>query len=147
MLLGDADRREFCEARDRLTALGRVRRAGGVEEAAAILAGGGPPVDVIVIAQARPGEFSHDNVQRLRQIAPLARIVALLGSWCEGESRSGKPWPGVVRTYWHQWPARAERELRRLAAGECSAWALPPTATDEEHCWPARSGRGANIAA
>ena len=89
-------------------------------------------MNVIVVAQARPGEFAHDDVARLRQLAPLARIVALLGSWCEGEARSGKPWPGVVRTYWHQWPARAERELRRLAAGECSPWALPPTATEEE---------------
>jgi hypothetical protein len=132
LFLGDADRREFRQSRDRLTALGRVRRAGGVEEAATILADAAPPIDVIVVAQARPGEFSHEDVQRLRQIVPLARIVALLGSWCEGESRSGKPWPGVVRTYWHQWPVRAERELRRMAAGECSAWALPPTATDEE---------------
>ncbi len=132
LFLGDADRREFREARDGLTALGRVQRADNVEAAAAVLANASPPVDVIVVAQARPGEFSHRDIQRLRQIAPLARLVALLGSWCEGEPRSGEPWPGVVRTYWHQWPARAERELRRLAAGECCAWAMPPTATDEE---------------
>jgi hypothetical protein len=77
----------------------------------------------------------------------LARIVGLLGSWCEGEMRSGRPWPAAVRTYWHQWPARADRELRRLAAGRSSAWTLPLTATEEDRlladadrALPARSG-------
>ena len=117
LLIGDADRREFRQARDELAALGasgglpasRPRRPCWRGEEAA--------VDVIVVAQARPGEFSHAGIERLRQSAPLARVVALLGSWCEGEVRSGKPWPAAVRTYWHQWPARADRELRRLALG------------------------------
>jgi DNA-binding NarL/FixJ family response regulator len=132
LLVGDADRREFRQARDELTALGRVRGASDVETAAAMLEAEEAAVDVIVLAQARPGEFSHAEIERLRQSAPLARIVGLLGSWCEGEMRSGRPWPAVVRTYWHQWPARADRELRRLAAGRRSAWALPITATEEE---------------
>lgn len=103
--------------------------------------------DVIVLAQAYPGQFSHADVDRLRELAPLARIVALLGSWCEGEMRTGRPWPATVRTYWHQWPARAQQELRRLAAGCCSAWALPATATEEERLLadadrPLPEGRG-----
>ncbi len=112
-----------------------------------MLAGEEAAVDVIVVAQARPGEFSHAGIERLRQLAPLARVVALLGSWCEGEVRSGKPWPAAVRTYWHQWPARADRELRRLALGRRSGWALPVTATEEERLLadsvrplPARAG-------
>ena len=108
------------------------RRAGDIDEAAAALAGEEAAVDVIVVAEARPGEFSHAQIERLRQAAPLARIVGLLGSWCEGEMRSGRPWPAAVRTYWHQWPARARRELRRLAAGRSSAWTLPLTATEED---------------
>jgi hypothetical protein len=147
LLLGDAERREFCQARDTLSALGRVRRAANIDEAAAALAEEEAAVDVIVVAEARPGEFSPAQIERLRQAAPLARIVGLLGSWCEGEVRSGRPWPAAVRTYWHQWPARAQRELRRLAAGRPSAWTLPLTATEEdrlladaERPLPARSG-------
>ena len=88
--------------------------------------------DVIVVAQAFPGQFSHQAIDRLRRLAPLARVVGLMGSWCEGEMRTGLPWPGAVRTYWHQWAARCDRELRRLAEGECCSWTLPPTATEEE---------------
>ena len=147
LLVGDADRREFRQARDELAALGRVRGLPTSRPRRPCWPSEEAAVDVIVVAQARPGEFSHAQIERLRQSAPLARIVALLGSWCEGEMRSGKPWPAAVRTYWHQWPARADRELRRLARGRRSAWALPVTATEEERLLadaaeplPARAG-------
>jgi DNA-binding NarL/FixJ family response regulator len=147
LLIGDAARREFRAACDWLSALGPLQQAADVDSAAAILADPQATADVVVMAQAYPGQFSHADIQRLRDLAPLARIVALLGSWCEGEMRTGKPWPATVRTYWHQWPACAELELRRLAEGRCSAWALPVTATDEERLLadaeqPLPSGRG-----
>ena len=86
----------------------------------------------MVVAQAFPGEFSNQAIDRLRRLAPLARVLGLMGSWCEGEMRSGSPWPATVRTYWHQWPARCNRQLRRLTMGESCSWALPATATEEE---------------
>ncbi len=146
LLIGDADRREFRQALAGLATLAQVTRTADVKAAVALLieprvvcgtaatAGlsSSAAFDIIVLAQAYPGEFSPAAVERLRQLAPLARMVALLGSWCEGEMRSGKPWPAAVRTYWHQWPARADLELRRLAAGRDSTWALPATATEEE---------------
>ena len=61
-----------------------------------------------------PGQFSCEAIDRIRTRAPLARLVGLLGSWCEGEVRSGQPWPGTIRIYAHQWPGRAEQELKRL---------------------------------
>ncbi len=67
--------------------------------------------DVIVIIQARPGQFSSIDVERLHRRAPLARLVGLLGTWCEGETRSGHPWPGVPRIYAHQWETRLPAEL------------------------------------
>ena len=69
---------------------------------------------------------------RLRQAAPLARICGLFGSWCEGETRSGRPWPGAWRVFGHQWPQRGARQLAALAAGTKSVWNLPVTATAEE---------------
>ena len=71
----------------------------------------------------------------LHRRAPLARLVALLGSWCEGEVRSGHPWPGVTRIYAHQWQARLPRELE--------SW-QPRTATEIDRLMnsrPAKSER------
>ena len=68
--------------------------------------------DLILIVACRPGRFSATEVEMLHRRAPLARLVALLGSWCEGEVRSGHPWPGVTRIYAHQWQARLPRELQ-----------------------------------
>ena len=67
--------------------------------------------DLILLVASRPGRFSAAEVESLHRRAPLARLIALLGSWCEGEVRSGHPWPGVTRIYAHQWQARLPREL------------------------------------
>jgi len=104
--------------------------------------GGLPPVHGIVLAQTYPDQFSVVAIDRLRKLAPLARLIAILGSWCEGEPRSGHPLQGVIRIYWHQAAVRLRREFaggadgtRRVPATfetEGSAWRLPATASDEE---------------
>ena len=132
LLLGDTDRAEFQPARRTLDTLGRVHALADVQAAADAIAGAQTAADVIVVAQAYPGQFPQAAIDRLRRAAPLARMVALLGSWCEGEMRSGKPWPGVIRLYWHQAPDRCQRELRHLIEGRGSTWGLPITATEEE---------------
>jgi len=131
LFVGNARRREFREARACLDATARVRQADDVAAALAVLQAGFVP-EAIVIAQAFPEEFSIEEVDRLRGAAPLARLLGLLGSWCEGEVRTGHPWPGVLRLYWHQFPAQCSREFARLRTGKCSTWGLPITAGDEE---------------
>ncbi len=132
LLLGDVERPEFQAEAERLGRWATVCRLADASEAAeAILAQRIAP-EVIVIAQSFPGQFSEQAIDRLRQLAPVARVLGLIGSWCEGEMRSGTPWPATARVYWHQWPARSERQLARLAGGQPCAWALPPTATEEE---------------
>lgn len=126
LIVGDTGRREF------RTALGDATACATADEAAALLERGECAPEVIVLVEARPGEIAQAAVDRLRRLAPLARIVGLLGSWCEGETRTGRPWPGVIRLYWHQWRPRARLALEQLAAAGCSPWALPATATDEE---------------
>jgi CheY-like chemotaxis protein len=132
LLVGDSDRSEFREARSALGRLGRVADFPEVESAAAALSAGQVAADVIVVAQAFAGQFSQRAIDRLRRTAPLARVLGLLGSWCEGEMRTGKPWPGAIHIYWHQWPPRCDQELGRMCRGESSAWGLPPTAIEEE---------------
>ena len=131
MFVGDAQREEFREAWACLDAVAHVRRAADIEAALGILSDGFLP-SVIVIAQAFPDQFSLQSVDCLQRAAPLARLLGLLGSWCEGEARTGHPWPGVMRLYWHQFPAQCAREFDRLRSGGGSAWGLPTTAGDEE---------------
>jgi len=132
LVVGNTRRGEFVEARASLDALGRVIDAASVDEALGLLDAGEPAPAVIVVAQCYPGEFSAESLDRLRRQVPLARIVGLLGSWCEGETRTGYPWPGAIRLYWHQWIPQARRELEELVAGDRSTWSLASTATDEE---------------
>ena len=132
LLVGDTERSEFRPAGAALCALGRVTSVPDADSAAAALAGGDVAPELIVLAQAYPSQFSLEAVDRLQRLAPLARMLGLMGSWCEGEMRTGKPWPGAVRTYWHQWLPRCDRQLARMSRGECSVWELPVTATEEE---------------
>jgi CheY-like chemotaxis protein len=132
LVLGEIDRPEFLCVRAMLESLGRLCCFTELERALKALETGEIIPDLIVIAQAFPGQFSHQDADRLRRLAPLGRIVRLLGSWCEGETRSGQPLPAAVRVYWHQWNARAGRELHSLIQGQCPSWGLPVTATEEE---------------
>ena len=106
LLIGDEHHPEFRAATDWLRehtelivaatgddARGELARRRGVDD--------GPPLepDVMVVAQSRPGQFAAQDLEQLLGLAPLARLVALLGSWCEGETRTGHPWPGVMRLF------------------------------------------------
>jgi DNA-binding NarL/FixJ family response regulator len=82
--------------------------------------------ELIVVAQSRPDTICSDDLNQLRRASPLAGIVALLGSWCEGETRTGRPWPGVGRLYWYEFPAWWRRQLQLRAANRCPDWARPP---------------------
>ena len=85
--------------------------------------------DWLVFLAGYRGAFANDDVERLHKCVPLARLVTLLGSWCEGETRSGRSLPGIARVYWHQWPTRAPAELLGERAGRYAGWSLPRTAT------------------
>lgn len=132
LLIGDTSRAEFRDAVAGLRSAGRLDAPDGLAAAEDPLRTGQAAPDAIVLAQSFPGQFTPEAVDRLRRLAPLARVLGLLGSWCEGEMRTGRPWPGAIRVYWHQWPARAAQELARLADGDGSSWALPVTASEEE---------------
>ena len=150
LLLGDTDRTEFRAARAVAGAYGAVSEFADVDSAAAALAEGAVVPDVIVVAQAFPGQFSHQPIDRLRRLAPLARVVGLMGSWCEGEMRTGSPWPAAVRTYWHQWTARCDRQLQPLGRGAVVLMGVAayghrgrtPAGRHVPERWPRRRGRG-----
>jgi hypothetical protein len=109
-LVGEIDHPDFIDAVERIRTDATVVTDGQLFE-------------LVVIAQSRPGAISEPFVRSLRKAAPLAGLVGLMGSWCEGETRTGKPWPDVLRLYWHEFPAWWYLQLKRRAAGLCPEWA------------------------
>jgi len=65
----------------------------------------------IVLLQSRPGVPSQNHIETLHRHAPLARLILLVGPWCDGELRSGRPSHGVTRIHWHRWRLRLPQEF------------------------------------
>jgi hypothetical protein len=67
-------------------------------------------LELILLAEPLPNIYRPNQIEDLRRRAPLAQIVVVAGTWNEGELRTGKPYPGVLRLYWHEfsswWRAR-----------------------------------------
>lgn len=85
--------------------------------------------DLVVIAQSRRNQFFTEDIEQIQEMVGGIPVVALLGSWCEGEIRSGSPWPGVIRVYWHQWKGHYERFAKQLADTGITQWHMPRTST------------------
>jgi hypothetical protein len=79
--------------------------------------------ELIVIAQNRPGTIDSRCEVQLRRRFPLASIVSLLGSWCEGEARQSRPNHSTLRLYWYEFPFWWQRQLALYTAGHCPDWA------------------------
>ncbi len=132
LAIGDRARSEFSDAIGWFERRATLAVAAGVAEAEQGLRAADNPPTLILLLESHPGEYRSESLQALRRLAPLARFIALLGSWCEGETTSGQPCAGVWRTYWHQWRPRLMADIERFLHGECPLWGLPPTASDDE---------------
>ena len=53
-----------------------------------------------------------------------------MGGWCEGEMRTGQPWKGVTRVYWHEFVPRLAEEL--TGAHRRGRLSMPRTFTESE---------------
>jgi hypothetical protein len=93
--------------------------------AAALWQANGLPRWIYLLCERR-GIFAQAQIEALHRAAPLARLVAVCGSWCEGEPRTGKPLAGVHRVYAHQLAARASAAE---GTNDFAGWRLPRTAT------------------
>lgn len=132
VLVGAARRPEFRAAVQVLEESCRLVSVPDPASALGLLAGGAMVPDLIVVLRNRCGQFAAEAIDALRSRAPLSRLVVVVGSWCEGETRSVAPWASEIRLYWHQAAERLRRELAELAANRCPVWSLPATATDDE---------------
>lgn len=121
--VGDRLHHEFREAASWLAEYTALSWAADGEGAVRQLAQTTAPPDVVVLAQPRPNPWHPAQLESLRQSAPQARFIALLGGWCEGSLRHPLPGAGVEAVYWHQFLPRCASALgrRERAQGEPSA--------------------------
>lgn len=96
-----------------------------VPEACRALAQSDVAPELILIAQPLPGLVRQNDVDQLQQLAPLARIVVVVGSWCEGGLRTDSPPTGVLRLYWYELASWWHAAQDRLSAGKFPSWSLP----------------------
>lgn len=85
--------------------------------------------DLVVIAESVPNQFPGELIEKIQAKFPLAPMVALVGSWCEGETRSGVPRAGLRRVYWHQWEGRLAAFIDQFHRCGITSWHAPGTAT------------------
>jgi CheY-like chemotaxis protein len=87
-------------------------------------------VDLVLVAQSGRETISQGLIDHLH--AMLGRetpIINLLGSWCEGQERSGKPLQNVLPIYWHQWAGGIKQLMSMANAGQaCPQEELIPAA-------------------
>ncbi|MCA9216099.1 MAG: response regulator transcription factor [Planctomycetales bacterium] len=67
----------------------------------------------VVVAQTTRGQFSASIGRVLQERYPKAHIFSLVGSWCEGETRSGLPIADAERIYAAEFVSRIKRFCTR----------------------------------
>ncbi len=132
LLVGPCNSAEFRAASTEIARTVNLTTASDLPEAIRQTSGGRTTVDLIILAQSFPRQFAERDVEQLRCNVPTAPIVSLLGSWCEGEERTGIPLPGVLRVYWHRWSSWWATELLLLEDGHCPDWGLPVSCAEED---------------
>lgn len=132
LLVGPCHSAEFSDAAAELTQTVHVTAVPNLPTAIDLTNDGRETLDLILMAQGFPRQFSAVDVERLRCNLPTAPIVTILGSWCEGEERTGTPLPGTQRVYWHRWSSWWATQLLLLEDGRCPDWGLPVTSSEED---------------
>jgi len=125
LAVGDWQHREFVAAATNLSNHNDWSLAANIDQACDHLSHCQQPPELIFLAQRLPGLFCQEQVDHLQQLVPLARLILVAGSWCEGELRTGTPPGGVIRLYWYELALWWQAAVRRRIAGKCPLWSLP----------------------
>lgn len=67
--------------------------AGSIDAALAGMGG----VDLLLVSQDWPDQFSEDDVESLIDGFPLSRLVVVFGRWCDSDGRTRQVWPNACR--------------------------------------------------
>jgi len=125
LAVGPWQDREFRFPTDSIEAAAAWQAASNLDQACERLEASETPPELILIAQSLPSQLRQKQIDKLQALAPLARIVVVAGSWCEGGFRSGVQLTGVLRLYWHEFALWWKSAQMRVEAGLCPPWSLP----------------------
>jgi len=125
LLVGDWEHREFSVATASIQGAHGWPAVANMDAAEDLLGHCQQPPELIFLAQPFPGLYRQQEIDRLQQLVPLARLIIVAGSWCEGELRTGTPPGGVIRLYWYELASWWQAAVRRRNAGLCPPWSLP----------------------
>ncbi|HHK42737.1 MAG TPA: hypothetical protein ENJ50_10000 [Planctomycetaceae bacterium] len=125
LAIGTAQGDDMRFAVEQLESLADCRHVPSIGDATSVVQADAP--HWICLLQSRTGQFAPRDVESLHQIAPLARLILVVGQWSEGETRSGTPLAGVFRVAWHHLPYGLLWERAAWEGGIPSRLALPRT--------------------
>jgi len=125
LAIGPWQQAEFAAATAQIPLAEPWQTASDIDLACHILANCDLSPELILLAQPLPNTYLQAKIDHLQRLAPLARLVIVAGTWCEGEVRTGSPPAGVLRLYWYDLAGWWQAALRRLDTGLCPLWSLP----------------------
>ncbi len=132
LLVGDYSSREFKPLRDSIPHFAEVTAVPGCAAAVQMLQSQDAIFDLAIIAERWPGEHAKSVLEQIQRERPIMRMLAVCGSWCDGQKRSGTPWPGMLHTTWHRWLPHWQEDLIRLSQSRLPSFGLPVVANDDE---------------
>ncbi|WP_442481744.1 hypothetical protein [Aeoliella sp. SH292] len=84
------------------------------------------PFELLVAFQSRPSNIDPTLIDGLRARMPLAGMAVVLGSWCEGEMRTGAPLPHCERVFWYQFAPWWQTVRAAWIENRPAHWQLAP---------------------
>lgn len=134
LLVGPWDIGEFVDLLPTISARPDWQRSTNCREAATLLRETDFAPELILLANPLPGTHPESQIEQLRLAAPLARLVVVAGTWCEGEMRTGTPLSGVLRLYWYELPGWWSSSTNMLQQGGCPPWSQPMDGPSAGRC-------------
>ena len=132
LLIGNFSSREFRPLRTSITGFAKITSITNCEMTVQVLQSENATYDLAIIAERWPGEHSRRALEQIQRARPIMRMIAVSGSWCDGQKRSGCPWPGMLHTTWHRWLPHWQEDLMRLSKNRLPSFGLPVSASDHE---------------
>lgn len=133
-IIGDVNRREFREVLETARETTETRAFRDLKSLSDWVGNSTflPRIDLGILLHSYPGEHREQELLRLQGNYPITPFVSVLGSWCEGEMRTGKPLPVHSRFYWYEWASRGAKEFHNWTRGGFSSFHFPTTFGKEE---------------
>lgn len=69
------------------------------------------PIDLLIVWQGWPDQFTHRDVLATMTQFPLSRVMVVFGPWCQSDGRTRNFWPVAVRVSREDCWRRVQQEI------------------------------------